>query len=35
MFALIYFRSLLTKLEAYYDERTTTLSDFALIIKGI
>lgn len=33
--ALIYIRNRIIKLEEYYDERTTSLSDFSIIIKGI
>lgn len=31
LLALLYVRNLLTKMEGYYDERTTTLSDYALM----
>ena len=32
---LIYLRDKLIKLESYYDERTTSLSDYAVIMKNI
>ena len=32
---LIYMRDHIIKLESYYDERTTSLSDFTVIIKNI
>jgi hypothetical protein len=33
--ALLYIRNRVTKLEEYYDERTTSLSDYSIIIKGL
>jgi hypothetical protein len=32
---LIYMRDKIIKLESYYDERTTSLSDYAVILKNI
>jgi hypothetical protein len=32
---LIYMRDKIMKLEAYYDERSTTLTDYSIIIKNI
>lgn len=33
--ALLYIRNRITKLEAYYDERTTSLSDYSVFFKGL
>lgn len=35
LLALVYFRNRIIKLEEYYDERTTSLSDYSVFIKGI
>lgn len=32
---LIYFRDMILKLQAYYDERSCTLSDYAIKLKDI
>lgn len=35
MMALMYMRNRIIKLEAYYDERNTSLSDYSIIVKGL
>lgn len=33
--ALFYIRSMLTRLESYYEERSANISDYSIVIKGI